>query len=57
MFVLDTNVLVAVAASVACLALVVSRRRARGQRTRMVLGGLGVAALMVAIALIVDRMG
>lgn len=53
----DTNVLVAVAASVACLALVVSRRRARGQRMRMILGGLGVAALMVAIALIVDRMG
>ena len=56
MFILDTNILVAVLASIACLVLVLARRMARGQRIRLILGGLGVAALMVAIALIADRM-
>lgn len=52
----DTNIVVAVLASAACLVLVLSRRRARGQRMHMLLGGLSIAALMVAIALIADRM-
>lgn len=54
---LDTNTLAAVAATIACLVLVLSRRSAQGQRTRVFLGGLAVAALMVAIALIADRFG
>lgn len=53
----DANTLAAVVATVACLVLVLSRRSARGQRARLLLGGVAVAALMVAIALIADRFG
>ncbi len=51
---MDTNILVAVLASAACLVLAISGV-GRGGRTRAILGGLGVAAMMVAIALIADR--
>ena len=54
MMVLGTNTLAAVIASVLCLFLVVSGV-AKGRRARMILGGLGVAALIVAVALIADR--
>ena len=56
MFLPDTNITVAVLASAACLFLVVSGA-AKGGRARIIVGGLGVAALMVAIALIADRLG
>ena len=56
MFIPDTNILVAVLASAACLFLVVSGA-AKGNRARLIVGGLGVAALMVAIALIMDGLG
>ncbi len=51
---LGTNIIVAMLASAMCLFLVVSGA-AKGARVRTILGGLGVAALMVAVALIVDR--
>ncbi len=53
MHALDANTLVAVLASAACLGLVLSGT-AKGQRARMIIGGIGVAALMIAVALIAD---
>ncbi len=54
MFIPDMNILVAMLASAACLFLVISGA-AKGARMRTIVGGIGVAALMVAVALIADR--
>jgi hypothetical protein len=51
---LGTGTLVAIIASAMCLFLVVSGT-AKDGRARVILGGVGVAALIVAVALIVDR--
>ena len=51
--ILSSNVLVAVLASALCLGILLTGT-AKGQRARMIIGDVGVAALMVAIALVAD---
>ena len=55
MFALGTGTLVAIIASTLCLFLVMSGVTKDG-RARVILGGVGVAALLVAVALIADRL-